>query len=57
MLKLKAVGRNQLLGERVKHERVIGIGRVAKGQIRFLHGQKSKQPEANCHAGLAATIG
>ena len=40
VLKTEAVRGNQILRQRVKHEGIVRVGRVAKGQRRWLHPRK-----------------
>jgi hypothetical protein len=49
MLETEAVRRNQIFRQRVKHEGVIGVGRMAERQSRLLHRQKIKRRNACCH--------
>ena len=49
VLKMKTVRRNQILRERVKHEGVIRVGRMAERQSRFFHPRKLNHAARSCH--------
>ena len=44
VLEPEAVRRNQTLRQRVKHEGVVGVGRMAERQRRWLHGRRLNHP-------------
>ena len=53
MLEVVAAVIDQPLGQTVKHERVVRIGRVPQREFSFFHGRNGRRGGAICHATLA----
>ena len=47
--KAKAVGRNQPVGQPVKHERIVRVGRVAERQGVLRHARRLTRTPRRCH--------
>jgi len=49
MLEVQPVGRNQLAGKAVKHERIVWVGRVAERESGLQHARSLTRPRRRCH--------